>query len=673
MNNILKTFFVTFGLAFCLSCTDYLDVVPDNTMTVDDIFSSRTTAIEALANAYSYLPHIDATHSSTWMLGDEYIGSSALGYDILPEKLRAIRIMRGLQTTGSSTTILGQWSGKGGAEALYQGINQTNIFLDNIDKVPDMDETTIKQWKAQVKFLKAYYHFLLVQSYGPIVISDKVISPEETAEEIMFPKRRKIDECFDYIISLMSEAIPDLRAVTAETEFGQINKSIAAAIKARVMVTRARLFFNGNQTIFGDWLDFDGQHFFPQEYKVEKWQEAVTAINEAIAICTANGHAIYTFPETSLKPNYDTMDLRIAPERMQKLYDIRYAPVDPWNNEIIWGYSNFEQYTYYDNYERWLDIQTASIPKLPSKTIYSGEGEFESKGNVFGTGNWLAANHRLAERFYTKNGLPIDEDLSFDRVSMYDIVTTPGIDDPEYTDIAGLMQPGVQTIKLHLNRELRFYTSLAVSGSYFRAQRYRINAAMFYGEDCGRGLGQRSEECFYITGVGVQKFVHPQSSGGWSWRTILFPYPVIRMADLYLMKAEALNEFSGPSQEVYDALNVVRTRAGVPKVEEAWTSSFARTQNKHATQEGLREIILQERANELAFEGSRYWDMVGYKRAVTEFSKPVLGWNTLGGNAQSFFTLGAVQSRRFTPTNYLWPIDLDELNINSNLIQNPGW
>jgi hypothetical protein len=670
MNNILKTFFITLGLAFCLSCTDYLDVVPDNTMTIEDMFSTRKYAVQALANAYSYLPQLDATHESPLLLGDEYMG--ALMYEEKEDMLYPIRAMRPYMQSVTKP-IMGLWSGTEGAKALYQGINQANIFIDNIDKVADLEEVTIKDWKAQVKFLKAYYHFLLVQSYGPIVISDQVVSPEETSEEVLFPKRRKIDECFDYIISLMNEAIPDLQNITSESDLGHVNKSVAVDIKARVLVTRARPFFNGNQTLYGDFLDFDGQHFFPQEYKAEKWQEAITAINEAINTCKANGHDIYYYPSTRNMYAYDSVDFSIAPSRMQTLYDLRYAPVDPWNLEIIWGYSNLKQWDDWDNYERWREIQIAATPVRPNAT-YNGQGDFESATNVFGAGNWLAASYRMTERYYTKNGLPISEDRTFIPGTELDIVTTPSASDPGYADIAGIMQPGVQTIKLHLNREIRFYTNLAVAGSYFRAQRYRFKSTMFYKGECGRGVSQYPEDNFYATGIGVQKVTHPQSSAGWSFRTIFFPYPVIRMADLYLMKAEALNAFSGPSQEVYDALNVVRRRAGIPDVEVVWADpNLARRPNAHTDKTELEKIILQERSIELAFEGSRYWDVIGYKQGPAEFSKPIRGWNTLGTTAQSFFFTGNVQLRRFTTTNYLWPIPENELNINSNLKQNPGW
>ena len=69
------------------------------------------------------------------------------------------------------------------------------------------------------------------------------------------------------------------------------------------------------------------------------------------------------------------------------------------------------------------------------------------------------------------------------------------------------------------------------------------------------------------------------------------------------MKAEALNEYYGPSQEVYDAINAVRIRAGIPTVEESYSNPEWVTDealNKHLTKEGMREIILRERANELS-------------------------------------------------------------------------
>ena len=149
----------------------------------------------------------------------------------------------------------------------------------------------------------------------------------------------------------------------------------------------------------------------------------------------------------------------------------------------------------------------------------------------------------------------------------------------------------------------------------------------------------------------------------------------MRMADLYLMKAEALNEYNdAPTAEVYNAVNIVRQRAGIPDVEEVWAdASIAKTVNKHQTKDGMRDIILTERSIELAFEGSHFWDMLRHKKATAAFSTPVWGWTHTGTTAQSFFNLEVKQSRRFTITDCLWPIDLNEMNTNGKLIQNPGW
>jgi hypothetical protein len=88
----------------------------------------------------------------------------------------------------------------------------------------------------------------------------------------------------------------------------------------------------------------------------------------------------------------------------------------------------------------------------------------------------------------------------------------------------------------------------------------------------------------------------------------------------------------------------------------------------------MRKIILQERGIELAFEGAnRFWDMIRYKQAVTEFNSPVYGWSEKGESGSAFFKLEIEQERKFSVRDCLWPLTLDELNKNKYLIQNPGW
>jgi hypothetical protein len=433
-----------------------------------------------------------------------------------------------------------------------------------------------------------------------------------------------------------------------------------------VLLFRASPFYNGNRTFYSDFKDHNGTPFFPQEEKREKWKDAVDAIEYAITLANANRHSLYTWDmERNAAYSYDREDFQTNGDRLKKYYDLRMLICDPWNEELLWGYSNI-------NVVADFHLQYTTQIILPE--AYKGDGGGVANEPKFAF-NWLGASYQVAERYYTKNGLPIDEDLTFDRTQMHDIVYTPGRSNADYAELAGIMQPDAATVKFYLNREMRLYAHLGVSGGYWRGHSVRIPTTFFAG-GAGGWNEQASRSSYCIpTGIGIQKFVHPESTAGHYLRTVKYPYPLIRMADLYLMKAEALNEcLDAPSQDVYDAINEVRLRAGIPKVEDAWSNPLlAKTVNKHTTREGMRDIILQERGIELAFEGSRYWDMVRHKRAHTEFIAPITGWNYKGADANTFFDLGVRQVRKYTVRDYLWPIDLNELNTNGNLIQNPGW
>lgn len=640
-------------LTLLASCEGYLDVVPDNTLKLEDIFDIKTDAWNALARVYSYIPQDDQTHLTSWTLGDEWIGR--LDLNDVTSNLRAMRIMRGLQSQTSPQ--LGMWSGTEGGRHLYRGIRQADLFLGNIDKVRDMNEQERADWKAQAKFMKAYYAFLLVQRYGPIVIPTAMATPESTTSELFLP-RNKVEDCFDFILTLMDEAIPDLKERALSNDLGQVDQVAAKAIKARVLFFRASPFFNGNQEYFGDFFDHNGEPFFPMEYDNEKWKQALDAINDAIATAEANGLGLYQYEKEPYA--FDRTAFGANQEKMQKLYDLRMVICDPWNKEVVWGYSNL-------NYYNQGELGHSSNIRLPA-----GYGDGVTNTASF-SWQWMAASYQMAERYYTKNGLPIQEDLTFNINTMHSLTVTPGAADPAYNGLQGIMQPGAETINLYLNREPRFYANLGITGGYWRAHAVRINTKMYASSDGGYNSAQHATD-FLCTGIGVQKFVHPESQSGAWQRTIKYPYPIIRMADLYLMKAEASNEYSGPGPEVYAAVNLVRERAGIPPVEAVWSdASLARTVNKHLTKEGMRDIILQERSVELAFEGNHFWDMHRHKRATTEFSAPIWGWTHTGSTGSSFFVLEVKQSRRFTIRDCLWPIDLNEMNTNGKLIQNPGW
>ena len=124
------------------------------------------------------------------------------------------------------------------------------------------------------------------------------------------------------------------------------------------------------------------------------------------------------------------------------------------------------------------------------------------------------------------------------------------------------MQAGEKTIKLHLNREPRFYAWMVVDRSIWRTHDMANDVKMRYNEYPG-GRGSQHTTDFYWTGIGVKKLVHPESGTGHWARVVKYPYPIIRLSDLYLMYAEAYNEYYGPGAEAYFYLNKVRETGGL--------------------------------------------------------------------------------------------------------------
>jgi len=318
---------------------------------------------------------------------------------------------------------------------------------------------------------------------------------------------------------------------------------------------------------------------------------------------------------------------------------------DKWNSELIWGHSS--------PVTSWYQIQAASLMKHPTK-------------NHEAAWQWLSPTLRMVESYYTKNGLPIDQDLTYNYDSRYQVSTV------QYTNQLEA-QTGQETLNLHLNRESRFYASIGFDRGYNRTHGERFSLKMRKGEKPGGRSGSSND--YLVTGYLVKKYSHMNSEGEGYDKLVTYAWPMVRLAELYLIYAEAYNEYNGPSQDVYDALNEIRSRAGIPDVEAVWSnSSLAKTVNKHLNQDGLREIILQERMIELAFEGHRYHDVRRLKLGDMYFNNPVYGWSVDEEEVDKFYTLTKVSERVFlTPRDYFEPIKLEETTRNPNLIQNLGW
>jgi hypothetical protein len=280
------------------------------------------------------------------------------------------------------------------------------------------------------------------------------------------------------------------------------------------------------------------------------------------------------------------------------------------------------------------------------------------------------------EQYYSKNGVPIDEDKDWLSKGWFEnrFKMRP---EPSSGDEIYYVKEGKTTINFHFNREPRFYASLGFDrGIYFGNGYYdfpgNVKWTEFYAREFS-GMSSASE-CFSITGYSVKKMHSFKNAVTASNNSVeYYPFPVMRLADLYLYYAEALNEANGPSDEVFTYLDAIRKRAGLKGVEESW-ANYSVEPNKPKTKEGLREIIQQERTIELAFEGKRFWDIRRWKQISTLNEQP-RGWNTSGDNAEDFYVLTLLPQKpiQFSVKDYFWPIREYDLSVNNNLIQNYGW
>ena len=644
MNKKIKYGMMVFCLCCFCSCSDYLDVIPDNMPVIDHAFNSRSMAERYLFSCYSYLPNpADINNYPALMASREFwsaaIYNSGWGYYFLSSDGAlplAFDIARGFQNTNKP--YLNFWDGDNGGTNLFIALRDCNIFLENIHKPLDLEAFERDRWIAEVKFLKAFYHFFLLRSYGPIPIIDQNIPVSASVEEVRV-YREPVDKVAAYIVSLLDEAAKELpRFVDIEVmELGRATKPMALALKAKTLALIASPLFNGNP-YYKDMVDKKGTQLIPTTPDPAKWQAAAQAIKEAIECADDAGHQLYYYD--GFNPVSDVTKAKL---------NIRCAVTERWNRELIWGSTKSS-----NRLQGVSAIRTnTSQNVLPAMT------------------SMMAPTLDVAERFYSKNGVPIDEDKDYDYENRYQTAIVNAADNY-------LMQAGFETVNLHLNREMRFYASLFFDGcAYYGNGSTSDNpASMPYAQmKAGQPAGMYNPITYSITGYLPQKLVHINSAvSANSWTVNRYAFPYIRLADLYLMYAEALNETKPtPDSEVFYWIDEVRKRASLESVKDSWTKHSTKPE-KITSKSGMREIIHRERLNELACEGETYWDLLRWLEAETVYSKPIRGWNTEGVDAAEYYNVIYIATPpRFGVKDYLMPISQNSLDVNSNLIQNTGW
>ena len=656
----IKYLILTSVFMLSWSC-DYLDIVPDKQETIEKAFTELRNAQRYLATCYHYLPSFESDAGNP---GRDY-GGEVISLEFWQESQANMLTRLG---NNISAPRINYWDGAQGGNNHWHAIRHCNVFLENIWDVPDMRRDQKEIWAAEVTFLKAFYHWWLVQMYGPVPLMRTNMPVSATTDQVQV-FRDPVDDCIDYIVELLDEAIEflPLSLESPLTELGRITKPIALAFKAKVLVHAASPFFNGN-TLYAGFKDSRNVQLFSQTYDPRKWEKARDACREAIEVCETMGHSLYYFAGFSGTPINDNTRLALVPSQI-----ITTTSVSDLNNEAIWvAFANVS------------DLQLRHMP-------------FTNRGlslRRLRSGPTLAT----AERFYSSNGVPIEEDKEWEAKGWYRnryAIADEGETDGHEFLIANTND--FRTANLHYRREPRFYGSIAFDGSrwYGGLQATPSEATMStIDAKAGRTSGKQSVSMYSPTGMFVRKLVSYETydanvtAANPIFVAAQYRYPVIRLADLYLLYAEALNEADGPQGDPngitdldspYTWLNLIRDRAEIGRVGDSWDNYT--NNKKYTSKEGLRDIIHQERLNELAFEGHYWFDIRRWSSAVDArydimniMNNPIYGWN-VDAAGDDFYTPTVVFfPPAYSVRDHLWPIR--ESNIverNPRLVQNPGW
>lgn len=204
-------------------------------------------------------------------------------------------------------------------------------------------------------------------------------------------------------------------------------------------------------------------------------------------------------------------------------------------------------------------------------------------------------------------------------------------------------------------RDPRLYETVLVNGDEYQGRTAELWNAGREGEEEGEGNSTRS-------GYRMRKFVLDVTS---RYGTIQH-WPLLRLPEIYLSYAEALNEVNGgPTAEAYKYVNKVRNRVDLQDLPQGLSQSE------------FRDAVLRERALEFGYEEVRWYDMVRHKRKEA-FTKTLYGMDITRNNDGSFnYDRFELPSRywqdNWSPKWYLSPFPREEIVKDYGLVQNPGW
>jgi len=238
MNNLLNKLAVISLLVLLTGCSDFLDKEVKGNAIDETYYDTQYKMQSALDAAYDVLQS-DAYNDQEWRFG-EAMGDNVFGTD---EGLSSqMGQLVNFRFNTSNTWILQRWN------INYKAIHRVNQVIYNINRVRiSTDAKTtydgIRWIYGQAKFLRAYYYFNLVKTFGGVPIRPE----QESVDSLVVPRSTK-EQCYAYIEKDLREAAIMLPVVYgSSSELGKVTRGAAVALLMKVLMYEAKPGVNSDK------------------------------------------------------------------------------------------------------------------------------------------------------------------------------------------------------------------------------------------------------------------------------------------------------------------------------------------------------------------------------------------------------------------------------------------
>lgn len=645
-----KLTYIIAGIAAVLvsgSCADYLDKQPDDQLDIPTAFENRQNLERWLAYIYNGIPTFY-----------HYDGAVAVADDLTPpvawesQGFKAILYQNG-NFTPEQGGIISYWT------EFSKRIRQAYIFIENAHPLSDVTAKEIEWMKGECRFFIAYYHAMMVMTYGAIPMITGPAQGTDAAD--MQLKQEPFYKVVDWVADELMQTAEILPSAYEEAnKYGRATSLMCLAVRARLLTFAASDLVNGNKDLAG-FTNCDGTPIFSSEYDPERWRAAADANMEVIEAAKEAGYELYVerLSDGTVDPYMSYM----------KAVLMRW---DQGNHEVLFP-KTYDDGAWFDRQCNPRSMGGAGAIGVTQKLVdaffmdnglvpilgYTNNGKdpvINPESGYSETGYSTEAMKARTTYFYAEQG-------AVDGQKEEHVITT------------------ANTFNMYCHREPRFYISVLYNEQYHWGKDKHKSTNKFTDFFSGGQDGGPSHDS-PTAGYLVRKMVDPSaipSDGSGTYKTR--HGAIYRLAEAYLAYAECLNEYS-IARGTYDAnlndilkyLNPIRERAGIPQYGNGVDSDGRAMIAPPATGEELRDLIRRERRVELNCEGgTRFDDLRRWKLAETELNGPYYGMDSRAtkANRDDYYKRTQYQTRKFI--SYWWPIPQDDIDKNTNLRQLPGW